>query len=632
MNYNDKRVFVSGASGVIGREMIPILVRNGAIVMACDIRPIPEEYPAEVIFRRGDLNFITQQELDTFNPEIFIHLAATFERSQETYEHWEENFWHNIRLSNHLMALMCNVKSLSRVVFPSSYLIYEKSLYSFDSEPLKQVNLKETDPISPRNLTGMAKLAHEVELDFLRHFKNDNFTSICVRIFRGYGKNSRDVISRWVRDLMQGKKIFVYRPEGVFDYIYARDSANGLLKLGLSDYEGVINLGTGRSRRVAEVVEILRKHFPNMISEEVVSDIQFEASQADLTELRKAVNWVPEEDLETTIPDIIAFEKNREEKQQSYTPPNVLITSISKKVPLIKAVRSGVQKVSGISKIFGADIDDTCIGRYFVDVFWHMPKLNALRIEDLIAYCKSNNIGAIIPTRDGELEFFARCKLTLADQGIDVMISDYSIVNACLDKLEFAELESIQDVVIPASTAIDRLKSEKFVVKERYGAGSISIGLDLDSAAAQLHAETLENPIYQPFQTGYESSVDAYVTKNRQVKGLVMRKRVKVVDGESQVTTSFENAFLQEKFFDFLDQSDFYGHITLQAIIDEADKVHLIECNPRVGGASMLSIHAGLESFYWFFSEVLGEHLTAYPFLPASKPVTLVRYPNDIYL
>jgi carbamoyl-phosphate synthase large subunit len=35
----------------------------------------------------------------------------------------------------------------------------------------------------------------------------------------------------------------------------------------------------------------------------------------------------------------------------------------------------------------------------------------------------------------------------------------------------------------------------------------------------------------------------------------------------------------------------------MQAIIDEADNVHLIECNPRVGGASMLSIYAGLDSF-----------------------------------
>ena len=71
---------------------------------------------------------------------------------------------------------------------------------------------------------------------------------------------------------------------------------------------------------------------------------------------------MPEEDLETTIPDIIAFEKSREE-EQSYIPTNVLITSISKKVPLIKAVSSGVQKVSGSSKIpVSGDILLMCFG------------------------------------------------------------------------------------------------------------------------------------------------------------------------------------------------------------------------------------------------------------------------------
>jgi len=376
----------------------------------------------------------------------------------------------------------------------------------------------------------------------------------------------------------------------------------------------------------------LKKYFPNMITEEGESKIPFEASQADLVELRKAVNWVPEEDLETAIPDIISFEKSRDGEQKSSSPPNVLITSISKKVPLIKAVRSGVQKVSDKPKIFGADVDDTCIGQYFVDVFWHMPKLNELNIEDLVKYCKLNNIGAIIPTRDGELEFFARYKPTLAEQGIFVMISDYSIVSACLDKLEFAKLKGIEDFAIPVSTDIKTLKSKKFVVKERFGSGSISIGLSLDPKAAQLHAETLEKPIYQPFQTGYEITIDAYLTRNSKVKGIIMRKRIKVVNGESQVTASFKNEFIQKKFFDFLSQSNFCGHITMQAIIDEADNVHLIECNPRVGGASMLSIYAGLDSFYWFYSEILGENLSTYPFLPASKPVMLVRYPNDIYL
>ena len=189
-----------------------------------------------------------------------------------------------------------------------------------------------------------------------------------------------------------------------------------------------------------------------------------------------------------------------------------------------------MQKVSDNIKIFGADWDGTCIGRHFVDVFWEMPRINELGIEELIMYCKSNNIGAIIPTRDGELEIFASYKSILSDNGITVMVSDHSIVNTCLDKLKFAELESIQDIVIPAATSIGKLNADEFVVKERFGAGSTSIGLKLDKAAAQLHAASLIDPIYQPFQKGFEITVDAYVTKFRVVKGLIMRKRIKVID------------------------------------------------------------------------------------------------------
>lgn len=632
MNYKGRRVFVSGASGVIGREMVPMLIENGAIVMACDLKPKPDEFPSDVIFRRGDLNFITQLEIDQFSPEIFIHLAATFERSQETYEHWEENFWHNVRLSNHMMSLMRNVSALTRVVFPSSYLIYDKDSYIFEAAPVEPVKLKETDAIAPRNLTGMAKLAHEIELDFLRQFKNDSFKSVCARIYRGYGKNSRDVISRWVRDLLQGKKIFAYGISGIFDYIYAKDSAEGLLRLALSDFEGVINLGTGRSRRVKEILEILAKHFPSMIVEEDTSDITCEASEADLTKLRETLQWEPKIDLETGIANIISFEESRRETRPPATFPNILITSISKKVPLINAVRNGARKISDKPKIVGADTDLTCIGRYFVDEFWHMPELTELSCDELVGYCKTNNIGVIIPTRDGELEFFAKNKALLAEDNIHVMVSDYRAVKACLDKLAFSNINELQGLVIPSSTSIETFQSDRFVVKERYGAGSLSVGLNLESEAAQAHAKNLENPIYQPFRVGYEITVDGYVTTSKQVKGIVMRKRQNVVGGESQVTSSFENSRLEKTFVDIIQQLSLMGHITLQAIIDEYEGVHLIECNPRIGGASMLSIFAGLESFYWFYAEALGEDLRAYPFLPAREPITLVRYPNDMYL
>lgn len=624
----NKRVFVSGGAGVIGREMVKKLTDLGAIVMVGDLVEMPDDFPRYVIYRRGDLNYITQHELDSFNPEIFFHLAATFERSTETYEHWEENFWHNIRLSNYLMTLMRNVLGLRRVVYASSYLIYKKGLYNFDAPRDKAVKLKEDDPIDPRNLTGLAKLAHEMELEFLSHFKSDQFTSICARIYRGYGKNSRDVISRWIRDLMAGKEISVYNPEGWFDYMYAGDSAEGLIRLAGIETTGIVNLGTGRSRRVADVIEVLKGNFPDMKIGYGQADTKYEASEADTSKLESLINWLPERYLEETIPEIIDFERQCVVVEKGAK--NVLITSISKKVPLIKAVKRGVAKLSSSIKVYGSDLDENCLGKYFVDGFWKMPRLSEMSEEQFISYCRSNNIVLIIPTRDGELEYFAKLKGRLKEAGISVMLSDKETTTACLDKLAFAGLKDIK--AIPGSDNIEDIEANSYVVKERYGAGAISIGLNLKKDKALEHSRTLKNPIYQPFVSGKEISVDAYITSGRQIKGIVMRRRDVVVNGESQVTSTFSDKTIEAEFRSILTKLNFYGHVIVQALIDDNGDIHVIECNPRFGGASTLSLQAGLDSFYWTYLEASGSALESYPFIRSTKEIKQIRHPQDFYI
>ena len=71
--------------------------------------------------------------------------------------------------------------------------------------------------------------------------------------------------------------------------------------------------------------------------EEGKEDIPFEASQADITLLEKKTGWSPSMQLEDTIPLIIEHEKNN--KAVRHNAGNILVTSISKKVPLIKKVK-----------------------------------------------------------------------------------------------------------------------------------------------------------------------------------------------------------------------------------------------------------------------------------------------------
>ncbi len=304
---------------------------------------------------------------------------------------------------------------------------------------------------------------------------------------------------------------------------------------------------------------------------------------------------------------------------------NILITSLSKKVPFIEAVRFAMSRFPKSRKLIGSDVDSDCIGRYFVDQFWHMPRLDSLELKDFILYCHQNDVTAVIPTRDGELLYFSEHRDLLKEQGVQVMISSVDSIKKADDKLLFFEtLTELNVPVIQTSKTLDALEGAHFVVKERFGAGSLSVGLNLSKDQASTHAEHLQFPIYQPYIEGQEISVDLYLNRQGKAQGIVLRTRDKIVSGESQITTTFKDERLESQCVKLAEDLNLYGHVMFQLIEDQ-----FLECNPRFGGASTLSCAVGLDSFYWFLLEVEQKQIPGFDRLAEEKK--LVRYPKDLF-
>lgn len=312
---------------------------------------------------------------------------------------------------------------------------------------------------------------------------------------------------------------------------------------------------------------------------------------------------------------------------------NVLVTSVSNKVPLVMEVKKSLSRLCKNGKVIGADTDPKCIARYFVDEFWQMPRVYELGIEVFIDDCLSRRIKAIIPTRDGELKFFSKNKMMFIQHGILPMVSELSAIETCLDKLNFYHIGSeLNFPVIQTSLDIDDIISPayRYVVKERFGSGSRGIGLNLSKENALRHARSLMVPIFQPQVFGEEYSVDLYVMTGSKVKGAVVRKRELVVDGESQITSTVYHPSIENLACSFAERLRLFGHINLQVIEDSQNHLHIVECNPRFGGASRLSIHAGLDSFTWFLRESMGENITEIPFIRSERNKKMVRYKDDL--
>ncbi|WP_333609565.1 ATP-grasp domain-containing protein [Arsukibacterium sp.] len=311
---------------------------------------------------------------------------------------------------------------------------------------------------------------------------------------------------------------------------------------------------------------------------------------------------------------------------------NVLLSSAGAKIPLLKALQHAARRINRSARIIAGDCSHPVVSEHFADDFWLMPAVAAGATDAIIEGLVKRNVSHILPSRDGELHFWSRLKQTLAAQGIYVLVSPEHAVQRCLDKNAFSsQLMSIGLPAIPSLAQPDG-SSELWVVKERYGAGSASLGLALTSEQAQAHANTLQQPLFQPYICGREISIDAWLNKDSKLKAHICRYRLKVQHGESQISQTIALPQYDNLIRDALQALALTGPVVMQAIIDEQQQLHLIECNSRFGGASTLGIKAGVDSLYWSLAESCGLDVDTILFLAAPCPITQVRYAGDLYL
>ena len=109
-------------------------------------------------------------------------------------------------------------------------------------------------------------------------------------------------------------------------------------------------------------------------------------------------------------------------------------------------------------------------------------------------------------------------------------------------------------------------------------------------------------------------------------RSIVLRKRNLVSEGESKISTVFFDKKLEKYFLNYFFKLKLNNHAMLQAKIFK-NKLKIIECNPRIGGASTLSIKSGLDSFYWSLLEKLNRKII----LSKIKKIKQFRIPFDIY-
>jgi len=304
----------------------------------------------------------------------------------------------------------------------------------------------------------------------------------------------------------------------------------------------------------------------------------------------------------------------------------ILIMSVGAKVPLIQCLKETTS-----FKIVGCDIQKEVLSKSFLDEFYTEEKLENNNIEKFINNCKQKDIQYLLPTRDAELDFFSKYKNEFEKENIFVMVSNEKSIEIVNDKYKFyLALKERNINVIPVLQKANLEDGKLYVIKERSGSGSKKLQIKLTHNQVLENISSFGDPIIQPYINGKEYSIDIYITKNKKVKATVVRERVLVMNGESQITQVVNYPKLSTLIEEAALALDLEGHVMFQAFEDEHGELWIIECNARIGGASTLSIYAGLDSLNWWIAECNRKAIDEWPV--EIKELKQIRYKKDLIL
>jgi nucleoside-diphosphate-sugar epimerase len=267
MNWNNKRVLVTGGASFIGSALVDALVDRGADVRVVDNFSSGRRENLATHLRSKTIELIDADLLDdavarkaAHGMHLVFHLAADHGGRGYVDLH-QAACASNLGLDG-LVFRACVRESVEKVVFASSGCIYPNYIQNDPSEILYLTEDKAGPPYDADNLYGWAKLMAEMTLQ--AYYRDYGLKAASCRYFTVYGPRGHEnhaVIAMIARAFV-GQDPFVVWGNGeqIRNWTHVDDIVSGTIRTAEVINDGTaINLGTMERTRVIDAVnEVLR--------------------------------------------------------------------------------------------------------------------------------------------------------------------------------------------------------------------------------------------------------------------------------------------------------------------------------------------------------------------------------------
>jgi dTDP-glucose 4,6-dehydratase len=259
VQYNGRRVLVTGAGGFIGSHVVERLLDEGARVTAL------LRYTSRA--ERGCLEFLGPERLKDVElilgdvrdsaavhdlvtgADIIFHLAALI-GIPYSYQHPQEVIDTNAIGTANILLAAREHEGVERVVLTSTSEVYGTA---------QRVPMDEEHPLQPQSPYAATKIAADaLGLSFQRSF---SLPVTIVRPFNAYGprQSARAVIATIISQALAGGELRLGSTETTRDFTYVEDTADAFLRIGAAAgcVGEVVNVGTGTEVKIGDVVRLV---------------------------------------------------------------------------------------------------------------------------------------------------------------------------------------------------------------------------------------------------------------------------------------------------------------------------------------------------------------------------------------
>jgi len=297
--FKNRQVVITGGTGLIGRQLVEILVEYDALVRIVSLDKIAVASEAEHIYGDlADFNFCKQV---TEGAEFIFHLAG-IKGSVEVTKSKPASFFVPLLMMNTNLLEAARLSRAKKVLYTSSIGAYSQASIFRESDDTIEKPPMDMYP-------GWAKRMAEFQIKAYRQeFDLNNFSVVRPANVYGPGDNfdpeNSMVIPALMARINSGENPLSIWGDGsaVRDFAFSRDIAYGLiLAMHFGTGNGFINLGSGKATSIKQLVETLNSFIDFDYEFDSGKSAGFSSRVMDISKAQELLGYNPSTSLKTGL-------------------------------------------------------------------------------------------------------------------------------------------------------------------------------------------------------------------------------------------------------------------------------------------------------------------------------------------